>query len=57
MEVTVRMKYCPSNNEAVVKYEDIINKQYKEPEDGKFGDEILEDQQSDSDRDKDEAEP
>ena len=45
MEVTVRTKYCSSNKEAVGKYEGIINKQYKELEDGKFEDvtkEILE---------------
>ena len=60
VEDTVRTKYCSSNKEAVGKYEDIINKQYKELEDGKFEDvtkEILEDLQSDSDTDEDEAKP
>ena len=39
------MPYSPANKKAMMKYENLMNKQYKEPEDGKFEDatkEILE---------------
>ena len=45
IQVTVTMPYSPANKEAMIMYEDLVNKWYKEPEDGKFEDttkEILE---------------
>ena len=30
------MPYSPANKEAMMKYEILMNKRYKEPEDGKF---------------------
>ena len=54
IEVTVTMPYSPANKEAIMKYEDLVNKRYKEPEDGKFEDatkEILEAVSGDSDTD------
>ena len=54
IEVTVTMPYSPANKEAMMKYEDLVNKRYKEPEDGKFEDatkEILEAVSGDSDMD------
>ena len=32
------MPYSPANKKAMMKYENLMNKQYKEPEDGKFVD-------------------
>ena len=51
------MPYSPANKKAMMKYENLMNKQYKEPEDGKFEDatkEILEAVSSDSNTDYDE---
>ena len=45
IEVTVTMPYSPANKKAMMKFENFMNKRYKEPEDGKFEDatkEILE---------------
>ncbi len=52
IEVTVTMKYSPDNKDAMVKYEDLVGKHYKEPVDGKYEDitpEILEGLESDTD--------
>ena len=57
IEVTAMMLYSPANKEVTMTYEDLVNKRYKEPEDGKFEDatkEILEAISSDSDSDDDE---
>ena len=51
------MPYSPANKEAIMKYENLMNKRYKEPEDGKFEDatkEILEAVSGDSNTDYDE---
>ena len=51
------MPYSPANKNAMMKYEDLVNKQYIEPEDGKFEDatkEILEAVSGDSNTDYDE---
>ena len=51
------MPYSPANNEAMIMYEDLVNKCYKEPQDGKFEDatkEIHEAVSGDSDTDEDE---
>ena len=51
------MPYSPANKKAMMKYENLMNKQYKEPEDGKFEDatkEILEAVSGDSNTDYDE---
>ena len=32
------MPYSPANKEAMIKYDNLMNKRYKEPEDGKFED-------------------
>ena len=48
------MPYSPANKEAMMKYEDLVNKRYKEPEDGNYEDatkEILEAVSSDSNTD------
>ena len=53
----VTMPYSPANNEAMIMYEDLVNKRYKEPQDGKFEDatkEILEAVSGDSDTDENE---
>ena len=58
IKVTVTMPYSPANKEAMMKYENLImNKRYKEPEDGKFEDatkEIHEAVSGDSNTDYDE---
>ena len=55
------MPYSPTNKKAMMKYENLMNKRYKEPEDGKFEDatkEILEAVSGDSNTDYDkEMEP
>ena len=51
------MPYSPANKNAMMKYEDLVNKRYIEPEDGKFEDatkEILEAVSGDSNTDYDE---
>ena len=51
------MPYSPANKKGMMKYENLMNKQYKEPEDGKFEDatkEILEALLGDSNTDYDE---
>ena len=51
------MPYSPANKEAMMKYGNLMNKRYKEPEDGKFEDatkEILEAVSGDSSTDYDE---
>ena len=50
------MPYSPANKEAMIMYEDLVNKRYKELEDGKFEDatkEIIEAVSGDSDSDDD----
>ena len=52
IEVTLTMKYSLENKEAMVKYEELVTEQYKEPEDGKFEDitkEVLEGLDSETD--------
>ena len=55
------MPYSPANKEAMMNYEDLVNKRYKDPEDGKFEDatkEILEAVSDDSNTDyEEEMEP
>ena len=51
------MPYSPANKKAMMKYENLMNKRYKEPEDGNFEDatkEILEAVSGDSNTDYDE---
>ena len=51
------MPYSPANKKAMIKYENLMNKRYKEPEDGNFEDatkEILEAVSGDSNTDYDE---
>ena len=51
------MPYSSANKEAMMKYDNLMNKWYKEPEDGKFEDstkEILEAVSGDSNTDYDE---
>ena len=53
------MPYSLANKEAMNMYEDLVNKRYKEPQDGKFEDatkEIIEAVSCDSDADYDEDE-
>ena len=50
----VKMPYSPANKKAMMKYENLMNKRYKEPGDGKFEDattEILEAVSGDSNTD------
>ena len=59
IHVVVMMPYSPANKEAMIMYEDLVNKRYKEPQDGKFEDatkEILEAVSGNSDTDEDEDE-
>ena len=59
LQVMVTMLYSPANKEAMIMYENLVNKRYKEPQDGKFEDatkEILEAVSGDSDTDEDEDE-
>ena len=59
IQVMVTMLYSPANKEVMIMYEDLVNKRYKEPQDGKFEDatkEILEAVSGDSDTDEDEDE-
>ena len=51
------MQYSPANKKDMIKFENLMNKRYKEPEDGKFEDatkEILEAVSGDSNTDYDE---
>ena len=51
------MPYSPANKKAMMKFENLTNKRYKEPEDGKFEDatkEILKAVSGDSNTDYDE---
>ena len=57
IKVTVTMPSSPANKETMMKYDNLMNKRYKEPEDGKFEDatkEILEAVSGDSNIDYDE---
>ena len=51
--------FARANKEAMIMYEDLVNKRYKEPQDGKFEDatkEIFEAVSGDSDTDEDQDE-
>ena len=48
------MPYSPANKKAMMKYESLMNKRYKQPEDGKFEDTTKEILEADSNTDYDE---
>ena len=58
IEVTVTMKCSLANEAALTKYKELVTKNYKEPEDGKFEDitnEVLQDLDSDTDEEEEEG--
>ena len=58
IQVTAKMTYSAENKDAMVTYEELIHKLYKEPVDGIFEDvtrEILQDLESDTDEEMEES--